>query len=312
MHGGAMDKIIVLVGPTASGKTSLSIRLAQELGGEIISADSMQIYRHMDIGTAKPDAGERAGIPHHLIDVVMPDVQFSVAHYQSMAHTAIQEVLSKGKLPIIVGGTGLYINSLVHNIHFSDTVSDRMLRDSLGEEARLHGNQHVYDMLMEMDPDSAKNLHVNDLKRIIRAIEVFQHTKKSITYHRQVSRLQPPIFDYRIIGLQMSRDRLYGRIDQRVDLMMEKGLLEEVRALKAMGFDRKSPAMQGIGYKELLAYFRGLVTLEEAIRLIKTGSRHYAKRQMTWFKRLDGVHWMDLDHCSDEGGVVCEIKKVFV
>lgn len=303
-----MEPVIVIVGPTASGKTNLSIELAKRVNGEIISADSMQIYKYMDIGTAKPDIVEMAGIKHYLIDEVYPDEEFSVAKYRDLALKYIKKIIEEGKHPVIVGGTGLYINSLVYNINFSETISDWDLREQLKKEAEEKGNRYLYDELLEIDPEAANKIHENDIKRIIRALEVFKHTNKPISMHRRLSRLEPPPYDYRVFGLRMERARLYERIEKRVDIMFDKGLVNEVRKLREMGYERTITAMQGLGYKEIFAYMRGEATLEEAKNIIKKDTRHYAKRQITWFKRLENIHWMDLDENTNPEELVKNIK----
>lgn len=304
-----MGNVIVILGPTASGKTGLAIKLAKEIGGEIISADSMQIYKYMDIGTAKPDEAEMEGIRHYLIDEVYPDEEFSVARYQELALRYIDEILSKGKIPIITGGTGLYINSLIYNINFTETVSDWELRESLKKEAEEKGNEYLYEKLKEFDPEAAKRIHVNDTKRIIRAIEVYTHTKQTISQHQAVSRSEPPRHRFILIGLRMDREKLYERINHRVDLMMEKGLVDEVKRLVELGYDRNTVAMQALGYKEVLAYFRGEISLEEAAYIIKRDSRHYAKRQMTWFRRNEGIYWLDMDENNSNADFIKNIKN---
>lgn len=304
-----MESVIVIVGPTASGKTKLSIELAKDINGEIISADSMQLYRFMNIGTAKPDMEEMSGIRHYLIDEVNPDVEFSVAKYQELALKYIKEILENGKRPIVVGGTGLYINSLIYNINFSETIIDWELRDKLKKEAEEKGNEYLHEKLRKIDPEASEKLHSNDIKRIIRAIEVYEYTKKPISYHQEISRQNPPQYNFIVVGLRMDRVKLYRRINQRVDLMMERGLLQEVQSLVKMGYDKNTVAMQGIGYKEILAHLRGEISLEEAVELIKKGSRHYAKRQITWFKRLENVLWVDADEGSETKDLVKIIKK---
>ncbi len=304
-----MDNVIIIVGPTASGKTKLSIELAKEIDGEIISADSMQIYKYMDIGTAKADAEEMQGIQHYLVDEVTPDEEFSVARFQEKAYQYIEEILQRGKVPIVAGGTGLYVNSLIHNINFTETTSDWELRERLKKEAEEKGNQYLHDKLREVDPEAAEKLHVNDVKRVIRALEVYEYTKMPISYHQEISRQNPPRFNYILIGLKMDRQKLYDRINRRVDIMLEKGLVEEVRKLVQRGYDRNAVAMQGLGYKEILAYFRGEMTLEEAAEIIKMDSRRYAKRQITWFKRYENIHWVDLDECGDFDEALKNIKN---
>ncbi len=290
-----MKTVIIIIGPTASGKTKLSIELAKEVGGEIISADSMQVYRYMDIGTAKPTREEMDGIKHYMVDEVNPDEEFSVASFQESAYRYIEEIHKKNKVPIIAGGTGLYINSLVYNINFTETTSDWKLREELKKEAEEKGKEYLHKKLESIDPEAAGKLHVNDVKRVIRAIEVFEYTKKPISYHQEVSRLNPPKYRYLLIGLKMDRERLYLRINDRVDRMLEEGLVDEVKRLTALGYDKSTVSMQGLGYKEILSYLRGEITLEEAVYLIKRDTRHYAKRQITWFKRLQDVLWIDMD-----------------
>jgi len=294
-----MEPVIILVGPTASGKTGVSIELAKLIGGSIVSADSMQIYRYMDIGTAKPDAVERSGISHYMIDEVDPDENFSVAKYRELALKYISEIINEHKRPIVVGGTGLYINSLLYNINFSETICDMELREALQIEAIEKGNRHLYDKLIAIDPEAAAKIHENDVKRIIRAIEVYTHTNRPISEHARLSRLVPPPYNYIVFGLKWDRSKLYERIDKRVDNMLQSGLIREVKNLKALGYDKSITAMQGIGYKEILCYLKGECTLEETVFILKRDTRHYAKRQMTWFNRLEGIHWLDVEENSD-------------
>jgi tRNA dimethylallyltransferase len=303
-----MDSIIVIVGPTASGKTKISIELAKDINGEIISADSMQVYRFMDIGTAKPNMKEMSGIKHYLIDEILPDEEFSVARFKELALKYIKEIKSKGKIPIIVGGTGLYINSLIYNIEFSETDIDWDLREQLKKEAENKGNKFLHDKLREIDPEAADRIHVNDIKRIIRAIEIFKTTRKPISYHQELSKLNPPEYNFILIGLRMNRHKLYERINKRVDLMLEAGLIEEVKKIKKLGYDKYSVAMQGLGYKEILAYLRGELTYEECIDLLKRNTRRYAKRQITWFRKIQDIYWIDVDKCEDQGEILKNIK----
>ncbi len=302
-----MKNVIIILGPTASGKTSLSIELAKKANGEIISADSMQIYKYMDIGTAKPDEEEQSGIKHYLIDEVNPDEEFSVARFKELALSYIKEIQDRGKLPIIAGGTGLYINSLIYNINFSETISDWELREKLKQEAEEKGNQFLHERLSDVDPAAASKIHVNDLKRIIRALEVYEYTKKPISYHQEVSKSVPPEYNFIIIGLTMDRERLYDRINKRVDLMLEKGLIEEVKKLVSLGYDKNTIAMQGLGYKEILQYIRGEKLLDEVIYILQRDTRHYAKRQMTWFQRIPGVHWVNVD-CMDQQEILKNVS----
>jgi tRNA dimethylallyltransferase len=303
-----MKDVIVIVGPTASGKTKISVELAKVINGEIISADSMQIYKYMDIGTAKPDEKEMSGIKHHLIDEIYPDEEFSVARFKELALKYIDEIHQKGKIPIVTGGTGLYINSLIYNINFSETISDWELREQLKREADEKGNNYVHDKLKQIDPESAAKIHPNNMKRVIRAIEVFTHTNKPISYHQEMSRLEPAKHRFSVFGLRMDRERLYERIDKRVDIMLERGLIAEISNLIKMGYDTNAVAMQGIGYKEILSYLRNDISLEEAIYIIKKGTRNYAKRQITWFKRVDDIRWIDLDEYTQIEVILKKIK----
>jgi tRNA dimethylallyltransferase len=303
-----VSTVIVIMGPTASGKTQLAIELAKRYNGEIVSADSMQIYKYMDIGTAKPEPEEMQGIRHYLINEVEPDQEFSVARYQELAIGYIEEILAKGKTPVVVGGTGLYINSLVYNINFSESIIDWGLRDKLKQEAEEKGNQVLHDRLREIDPQAAERIHVNDTKRIIRALEVFEHTRQTISHHQEISRQTPSRYQFRLIGLTMEREKLYDRINRRVDLMLEKGLIEEVKKLVSMGYDKNTIAMQALGYKEILAHLRGDISLEEVVYIIKRDSRHYAKRQLTWFKRLESVHWIKTDDFTDSEAILKNIE----
>lgn len=303
-----MEPVIVIVGPTASGKTRLSLELAKALNGEIISADSMQVYKYMDIGTAKPDAEEMSGIRHYMIDEITPSEEFSVARYRELALNYISHILGNSKQPIIVGGTGLYINSLIYNINFSESISDWDYREELKKEAQEKGNIYLYNRLLEVDPEGAKRIHQNDIKRVIRALEVYKNTNRTISYHQQQSRLEPPPYKYLIFGLRMDREKLYKRIENRVDAMFEKGLIAEVKKLSNLGYDKKTVAMQGIGYKEVLCYLGGEATLEETKNIIKRDTRRYAKRQITWFKRIEDIVWLDIDENTDFNNLVKNIK----
>lgn len=300
--------VIVIFGPTASGKTRLSIKLAKEIGGEIISADSMQIYKFMDIGTAKPTREEMEGIRHYMIDEVYPDEEYSVAKYKKKALEYIKEIISKGKIPIIVGGTGLYINSLIYNIDFSEIETDWNLREKLKKEADEKGSAYLHDKLKAIDPEAARKIHVNDVRRIIRAIEVYESTGKTISHFQKVSRLKPPEYNYIKFGLVMDRSKLYDRINKRVDVMIEKGLVDEVKKLVELGYDKNTIAMQGLGYKEILAYLRGEYSLDEAVEILKRETRRYAKRQITWFKRIEDVYWIDMDKFHNDAEILEKIK----
>jgi tRNA dimethylallyltransferase len=303
-----MDNVIVIVGPTASGKTKVSIELAKEIQGEIVSADSMQVYKYMDIGTAKPNKEEMAGIKHYLIDEVEPDEEFSVAKYQKLAYKYIGEILKKGKIPIVCGGTGLYINSLIYNIEFADTICDWKLREELTEEAKKYGNEYIHNKLKAIDPKAAEKIHMNNVKRVIRAIEVYTYTNKPISLHQEESLKNPPKYNYIIIGLNKERKRLYEDIEKRVDIMMEEGLVEEVRNLMEMGYDKDTIAMQGLGYKEIMSYLKGEISKEDALYVLKRDTRRYAKRQITWFKKLENIYWIKLDEISGKKEIIEKIK----
>ena len=284
--------LIVITGPTASGKTAMSVEVAKVLGAEIVNADSMQIYKYMDIGTAKPTVEERQGVPHHLIDIVNPDEQFSVARYCQCAKQAIDSIHAKGKPVVMVGGTGLYVDSLVNNIQFSEIEPDEQDRTKMDLLADEKGNGHIYNMLMEIDPGSAKKISVSDRKRIIRALEVYYLTGKTITWHNEQSKSVPSPYNTTMFAIDVEREVLYDKINRRVDIMMDMGLLEEVKSIIDMGIGKDTTAMQAIGYKEIVQYLDGEITLEEAVDKIKQGSRRYAKRQLTWYRRNEKVNWV--------------------
>ncbi len=289
------SKILALAGPTASGKTALSIELAKRYNGEIISCDSMQIYKYMDIGTAKPTEEEKQGIPHYMIDIVSPNDNFSVVQYVSLARGYIDDILKRGKLPILVGGTGLYLDSVINNTKFSDADGDEEYRNFLYSLAEKEGNGAVHKLLEEIDKDSAEKIHENNLRRVIRALEIYKTTGKTMT-EVNLESVREPLYDALIIGLTMDRELLYERINKRVDIMLRDGLLDEVKALLDKGVDRNSTALQAIGYKELISYFDGETSLEEAIDKIKQESRRYAKRQLTWFRRNEKINWIVLQN----------------
>ena len=287
-----MDKIICIAGPTASGKTALSIALAQELDGEIISCDSMQIYRRMDIGTAKPSIDERQGIPHYMLDVADPTEDFSVSRYCNMASPIVDDILARGKTVIIVGGTGLYMDALIRGNDFAPFPSTGR-REELEKLAEEKGIEAVLCKLQEVDPQSAARLHPSDQKRIIRAMEVYLETGETITAHNERTKQIPPRYNPVWFALEdEDRQDLYNRIDSRVDIMLEMGLLEEIRSLLASGIPAKCTAMQAIGYKEFLQALSGEITVEAAAEEVKKASRHYAKRQLTWFRRNESIHWL--------------------
>ena len=287
-----MNKIICVAGPTASGKTSLSIALAKALDGEVISCDSMQIYRGMDIGTAKPTREEMDGVVHHMLDVVSPADDFSVSRYCEMADPILQDILARGKTAIIAGGTGLYMDALIRGNSFAPFPSTGM-REKLEAEADAIGMEAMAEKLRAIDPDSADRLPMNDRKRIIRALEVYYETGETITEHNRKTQAIPPKYNPIWFALEdENRQDLYDRIDRRVDLMLEMGLMDEIHRLLAEGIPEKSTAMQAIGYKEFLDAVHGYCTVQEAADLVKQSSRRYAKRQLTWLRRNEAIHWL--------------------
>ena len=286
-------KILVITGPTASGKTKLSIALAKLFGGEIVSADSMQIYKYMDIGTAKPDEAEKDGVIHHMMDMVSPFENYSVSRYVDEASKVTDDILSRGKLPIITGGTGLYIDSLISGAGFMPDGRDGGVREKYSRMYDELGGQEMLARLGEFDKKSAEKLHFNDKKRIVRAFEVYHMTGESISDHNERTKAVPPRYDCVKIALSYkNRQSLYDAIDARVDIMVEKGLKSEVEKLLAMGLDRSYTSMQAIGYKEILSYLDGEISFDEAVDIIKMESRRYAKRQLSWLRRQDNVHWI--------------------
>ena len=301
--------VIAVVGPTASGKTRLSVDLAKHFGGEVISADSMQIYRHMNIGTAKVTEEEKQGIPHHMIDILDPGEKFSVAEYVEMVSGIVSDIHTRGKIPVLAGGTGLYVDSLLTATAFEPLESDQSLRDELQREADTNGNEALFAKLQAVDPEIAKTLHPNNVGRVIRAMEVYLLTGIPMSEHQRRSRLQPSPYESCIIGLSYDdRQKLYDRIDLRVDLMVRDGLLEEVKSLAEKGFGQT--AAQAIGYKEIMEYFRSEVSLEEAIETVKRQSRRYAKRQLTWFRRNPDINWIFPDLETDYDAVLAKAISI--
>lgn len=287
--------LVIITGPTASGKTALSIELAKQIGGEIISADSMQVYRHMDIGSAKVTKEEMDGVPHHLIDVLDPSEEFNVVRFQEMARKAMEEIYERGKIPIIAGGTGFYIQALLYDIDFTETDENNSIREELEQKARTEGASALHAMLKEIDPESAEAIHENNVKRVIRAIEFYRQTGKKISDHNRQEREKSSPYQFLYYVIDLPRELLYSRIEQRVDQMIEQGLVEEVKALQAMGCTRDMVSMQGLGYKEILDYLNGQLTLDEAVYVLKRDTRHFAKRQLTWFRRERDVRWLELE-----------------
>ena len=293
-------KILAVVGSTASGKSALAVALAKELGGEIVSCDSMQIYRRMNIGTAKPTPEEQEGVAHHLIDFVEPDRAFSCAEYVECAKRAVAEIASRGKLPILCGGTGLYLDAFLRGGGFEETETDPAMREELFAYAAENGNEALHARLAEVDPESAEAIHPNNVKRVVRALEIYRTTGMTKTEADRRSREIDSPYEATVIGLRYdAREILYARIDRRVDLMLEAGLLEETRALLSEGvFEKNATAAQAIGYKELLGYLRGEETLDASVESLKRATRRYAKRQITWFGAKTYVRWLDM---TEEG-----------
>lgn len=285
--------IVVLTGPTAVGKTELSIQLAKVIGGEIISADSMQVYKYMDIGSAKITPEEMDGVRHYLVDELEPFDEFHVVKFQEYAQKYLNEIYAHGKIPIIAGGTGFYIQALLNDIDFTEQESDSAYRKELEALAEEHGNQYLHDRLKEVDPESAEAIHPNNRKRVIRALEFYQETGRKISEHNAKEQMRTSPYNFAYFVLNDERSHLYKRIDARVDKMIEDGLEAEVRRLKEMGCTKDMVAMQGIGYKEMLSYLDGSYSLEEAVYIIKRETRHFAKRQITWFKRERDVIWLN-------------------
>lgn len=292
--------LIVIGGPTACGKTGFSIKLAKKIGGEIISADSMQVYRYMDIGTAKVTPEEAERIPHYLIDEFDPDEEYNVMIFQQKAKAYMEQIWAKGKLPILVGGTGFYINALLYDNDFTETENDTSYREECYKLAEEQGPEILYERLREIDPEYAANIHANNVKRVTRALEYHYLTGRKFSAHNAEQKGKETPYDAAVIILTMEREKLYERIEQRIDIMMEQGLLNEVKGLLDRGYSPDLVSMQGIGYKEFIPYFNGACTLDEAVTQLKTNTRRFAKRQLTWFRRqIDGL-WIDLSKATGE------------
>lgn len=293
-------KVVVIVGPTASGKTAISIELAKKINGEIISSDSMQIYKDMDIGTAKVTKEEAEGIKHYLIDCVSPDERYTVSDFKKDAENAIKEILNKGKTPIVVGGTGLYVNSLIYGIEYQDMNFDEKYRNELMKKAETEkGLKELWDEANAIDPEAMIKISRNDKKRIIRVLEIYKATGKTKTEQEILSRQNDIKYDYKVFGITMNREKLYTKINRRVDIMIEKGLEDEVKNLVSK-YTKFPTAMQGLGYKEVVEYFDGILTREEMIEKIKQESRRYAKRQLTWFRKNKETIWLDSENDMEE------------
>ena len=296
--------LIILTGPTAAGKTDISIKLAKAIGGEIISADSMQVYKRMDIGTAKIMPDEMQGVPHHLIDVLEPTEPFNVAVFKELAVKATEEIYSRGNVPIIVGGTGFYIQALLYDISFNNEESDGYREELEKEAAEEGGTEALYEKLREIDPASCEIIHKNNVKKVIRALEFYHYNGYPISKHNETERAKESVFDSKYFVLTMDRAKLYERIEKRVDIMVDNGLVDEVKGLMEEGLDDSYISMQGIGYKEIYDHLIGKTTLEEAIYNIKQNTRHFAKRQMTWFRRERDVIFIDKDKFNNDSEIV--------
>ena len=290
--------LIILTGPTAVGKTAASIGLAKAVGGEIISADSMQVYKEMDIGSAKITPEEMEGVPHHLVDVLEPEEEFNVVRFQELAKEAMKGIYERGHIPIVVGGTGFYIQALLYDIDFTENETDHTYRKELEQLAEEKGEEYLHKLLQEADPESASQIHCHNVKRVIRALEFYEKTGEKISAHNAAEREKTSLYNFAYYVLNMDRGRLYSRIDRRVDEMLENGLVDEVERLKAMGCTRDLVSMQGLGYKEILDCLSGETSLEEAVYILKRDTRHFAKRQLTWFKRERDVTWVDQERFS--------------
>jgi len=304
-----LNPLLVITGPTATGKSKVGVLVAELVGGEIISADSMLLYRYMDIGTAKPSKEERRGIPHHMIDILEPDQEYSVALYQQEARHIIQEILTRGNLPILVGGTGLYIRSVIDPYDFSPAGCEPALREQLFNEAQQNGYEQLHRRLAEVDPDTAARLHPRDIRRVIRSLEIYYLTGRPASSYMKLNQYHQPLYRLFMFGLYMERARLYRRIEQRVDDMLAAGLVEEVQHLLDSGYSKDLKSMGSLGYKEITAYLTGEISLQQAVELIKRNTRRFAKRQMTWFRRDDRIRWIDIDKFGSLELVAKEITK---
>lgn len=299
--------LVILTGPTAVGKTKASIGLAKAIGGEIISADSMQVYKQMDIGSAKIKPSEMEGVPHYLVDVLEPDEEFHVVRFQQMAKQAMEEIYAKGKIPILVGGTGFYIQAVLYDIDFSKNDKDTSYREALELLAQSRGAEYLHECLRKVDSKSAEDIHANNVKRVIRALEYFYQTGKKISEHNEEQRSKESPYNFAYFVLNDERSHLYERINLRVDQMITEGLVNEVRALKDKGYTKDMVSMQGLGYKEILDYLDEKDSLEHAVEIIKRDTRHFAKRQITWFKRESDVTWINKDEYAYDENKILEV-----
>lgn len=291
--------VVIIAGPTGVGKTNASIGIAKKINGEIISADSMQIYKGMDIGTAKITSDETQGVVHHLIDIVSPCEKFSVCDYVEKCKTAVEKIFSRGKIPIMVGGTGLYIDSFINGIDFTPSNTDEAYRNELSLLAQKNGNEYIHNMLKSVDEKSAQSIHPNNLKRVIRALEYFKMTGETISHHNDETKKKPSPYNYCYICFTRERQELYERIDKRVDIMLKDGLIDEVKTLLSMGCKREHTSMQALGYKEVIDYLENKCTYDEMVEILKRDSRRYAKKQLTWFRKRQDIFWLNLSETSE-------------
>ena len=296
--------LIILTGPTAVGKTALSIVLAKAVDGEIISADSIQVYRKMNIGTAKIQQSEMQGVRHHLIDILDPGEDFNVVLFKKYALEAMKDIYSREKIPVVVGGTGFYIQALLYDINFEDNDNDMSYREELQTLAAEHGNSYIHDMLAGVDPESAEKIHENNVKRVIRALEFYKKTGMKISKHNEAESQKESPYNFEYFVLNDDRQKLYDRIDRRIDIMLADGLLDEVRSLVDEGYSRDLVSMQGLGYKEMIDYIQERYTLDEAVYTLKRDTRHFAKRQVTWFKREKQVTWVNKNEFDSEADIL--------
>ncbi len=299
-----MKPLIILTGPTAVGKTALSIGLAKAVDGEIISADSMQVYRKMNIGTAKIEPSEMQGVRHHLIDILDPGEEFNVVLFKRYALEAMEDIYSRGKIPVIVGGTGFYIQALLYDIDFEDNDNDMSYREELQRLAAEKGNSYIHDMLSKVDSESAEKIHENNVKRVIRALEFYRKTGMKISEHNETEAQKESPYNFEYFVLNDDRSKLYDRIDRRIDIMLEQGLEAEVRQLVSEGYSRELVSMQGLGYKEIIDYIQGRCSFDEAVYTLKRDTRHFAKRQITWFKREKQVTWVNKNEYDSESSIL--------
>lgn len=300
----SMKPLIILTGPTAVGKTALSIGLAKAVDGEIISADSMQVYRKMNIGTAKIEPSEMQGVRHHLIDILDPGEEFNVVLFKRYALEAMDDIYSRGKIPVIVGGTGFYIQALLYDIDFEDNDNDMSYREELQRLTAEKGNSYIHDMLSKVDPESAEKIHENNVKRVIRALEFYRKTGMKISEHNETEAQKESPYNFEYFVLNDDRSKLYDRIDRRIDIMLEQGLEAEVRQLVSEGYSRDLVSMQGLGYKEIIDYIQGRCSFDEAVYTLKRDTRHFAKRQITWFKREKQVTWVNKNEYDSESSIL--------